>query len=79
MEDHNPLVPPLYDIVWSVVAIAALVLVVVGFVSLSRSASRLSPWLALVWAALIVVVPILGPVAWLAIGRRTAPGAHQPR
>jgi hypothetical protein len=70
MEGHNPLIPPVYDIVWSVVAAASVVLIVIAIVSLSRKASQLSPVLALAWAALILVVPVLGPVAWLAVGRR---------
>jgi hypothetical protein len=73
MEEHNPLIPRVYDDVWSVVAVASLVLIVIAIVSLGRKASQLSPLLALAWAALILVVPVLGPVAWLAIGRRTAP------
>jgi len=73
MEEHNALIPPAYDISWAVVAVASLVLIVIAIVSLGRKASQLSPLLALAWAALILVVPVLGPVAWLAIGRRTAP------
>lgn|GEM_PF-871052 len=79
MEAQNPLVPQGYDIAWSVAAVSYLVLIVIAVVSLSRTAPRMSPWLALVWAALILVVPFLGPVAWLAVGRRTVPGERLPR
>ncbi|TDN45486.1 phospholipase D-like protein [Curtobacterium flaccumfaciens] len=79
METNNPVIPQIYDVTWSVVAIASVALVVVALVSLSRTAPRLSPWLAVAWVALIVVVPILGAVAWLAIGRRAVPGERLPR
>ncbi|PYY36451.1 PLDc N-terminal domain-containing protein [Curtobacterium sp. MCBD17_030] len=79
MEEHNPLIPPVYDIAWSVVAAASVVLIVITIASLGRRASQLSPLLALAWAALILTAPVLGPVAWLAIGRRTAPRTQLPQ
>ncbi|KTR09350.1 PLDc N-terminal domain-containing protein [Curtobacterium luteum] len=79
METSNPLVPATYDLVWSVVAVITVALAVVASVSLSRAARRLSPWLAFAWAALIVLVPVLGAVAWLGVGRRTEPGVRPPR
>jgi hypothetical protein len=79
MEGHNPLIPPVYDIVWSVVTAVSVVLIVIAIVSLGRRASQLSPVLALAWAALNLVVPVLGPVAWLAVGRRTTPRTRLPR
>lgn len=79
METSNPLIPAAYDLVWSIVVIATLVLIVVALVSLGRTARRLSPWVTLAWAALIVVVPVLGAAAWLAAGRRGEPGPRSPR
>jgi hypothetical protein len=75
VEANNPVIPQVYDVAWSVVAIAFLALVVVAFISLGRTAPRLSPWLALAWAALVIAVPILGAVAWLTVGRRAASGS----
>jgi multisubunit Na+/H+ antiporter MnhG subunit len=63
---------------WTVVAVVSLLLIVIAVVSLARRAGQLSPLIALAWAALILVVPVLGPVAWLAIGRRTAPRTRRP-
>jgi len=79
VEEHNPLVPPAYDIVWSACAVVSVLLIVIAFVSLSRRASGLSPLVALTWSVLIIVVPVLGPVAWLAVGSRTAPRPRLPR
>lgn len=79
MEANNPLVPAGYDIVWSLVAIVVVALVVAALVSLSRTAPRLSPGIALAWAALVLVVPVLGSVAWLAVGRRAAPDTGSSR
>ncbi len=66
----NPLMPAAYDLVWSGLAVVAFGLAVWGIVSLSRSAARLSSTMVLVWALVILLVPVLGPVAWLAAGRR---------
>jgi hypothetical protein len=73
METSTPVIPAGYDVVWTVVMVAYIGLIIVALVSLSRTALRLSSWLALAWAALIIVVPILGALAWIAVGRRAAP------
>ncbi|WP_295854188.1 PLD nuclease N-terminal domain-containing protein [uncultured Microbacterium sp.] len=70
MDAVNPLMPAAYDLVWSAVALVAFGLVVWAIVSLSRRARPLPSRVVLMWALVIVVVPILGPVAWLAAGRR---------
>jgi len=66
----KPLMPAAYDLVWSAVSLVAFGLAVWAMVSLSRRARHLSPTVVLVWALVIVVVPVLGPVSWLAAGRR---------
>ncbi len=66
----NPLIPAAYDLVWSGLAVVAFGLAVWGIVSLSRRARQLSSTLVLVWALVILLVPVLGPVSWLAAGRR---------
>ncbi|MCM3697541.1 PLDc N-terminal domain-containing protein [Microbacterium oleivorans] len=66
----NPLLPSLYDVVWSLVALIVIGLAVVALVSLARSARGLTSVQALAWAIVILFVPVLGPVAWLAVGRR---------
>ncbi|MDT3317979.1 PLDc N-terminal domain-containing protein [Microbacterium sp. KSW4-11] len=66
----NPLPPTAYDIVWSVVAVVIVGLAIVAIVSLSRVARRLTAVQALIWVLVVLFVPVLGPVAWLAVGRR---------
>lgn len=66
----NPLMPATYDLVWSAVALVAFGLAVWAIASLSRRARHLPSSTVLTWALVIVVVPVLGPVSWLAAGRR---------
>lgn len=70
MDTVNPLIPAGYDIVWSVVALVAAVLAIVALVSLTRSTKRLTSMQALVWVLVVLLVPVAGPAAWLAVGRR---------
>ena len=72
----NPLIPAGYDIAWWVIAVLLLALTVVALVTLARSAGRLSPTQALVWTLIVLFVPLVGPIAWLTIGRRATP-AHR--
>lgn len=67
----NPLAPSAADAMGSVIAVLVVVLAIVAIVSLSRCRG-LSPRQALLWALLIVLVPVLGPLAWLVAGRRAS-------
>ncbi|WP_194384558.1 PLDc N-terminal domain-containing protein [Microbacterium luteum] len=69
-DEHNPLIPVGYDIVWSIVTVLVIALTVVALVTLARSARRLTTAQALIWNLVVLLVPLLGPVAWLTIGRR---------
>lgn len=73
----NPLLPAEYDIAWTVVLVLGLSVVVAAFVSLALSAPRMSPLAAVLWVAMVLLVPVVGAVAWLAVGRRTVP--RRPR
>tara|TARA_R110002020_G_scaffold203551_6_gene407327 strand:+ start:2950 stop:3192 length:243 start_codon:yes stop_codon:yes gene_type:complete len=72
MDEQNPLIPAGYDIAWSIVTVAAIVLIVVALISLARSAQRLTSLQALIWVLVVLFVPVLGSIAWMAVGRRTA-------
>lgn len=74
----NPLLPAASDVVWSVVAVAMLVLAVVALVSIARGAKRLTAAQALGWTLLAVLVPVVGPLAWLFIGRRASVASASP-
>ncbi|CAM98460.1 PLDc N-terminal domain-containing protein [Clavibacter michiganensis] len=52
-----------------VVALIALAGLVVGVISLARNHRRMSAGVTALWAAIVILVPILGPIAWFAIGR----------
>ena len=71
----NPLLPAWYDLLWSGITVALLALTVVAFVSFFRTPldSRLQ---ALGWALLILLVPVVGPTAWFALGRPAARARH---
>jgi uncharacterized membrane protein YhaH (DUF805 family) len=69
---NNPLLPAAYDVTWSVVVIAVLLLMVVALISLSRTAKRITQAQALVWTLVAIFVPVVGPLSWLFIGRRAA-------
>ncbi|MBW9094500.1 PLDc_N domain-containing protein [Microbacterium jejuense] len=71
-DENNPLVPAAYDITWSIVAVVVIALTCLALISLIRSGRPLSLIQATIWTLLILVVPVLGPIAWLAVGRRAA-------
>lgn len=66
----NPLLPSGYDVVWSLVAVIVVALAVVALVSLTRAGRGFTSVQALAWVLVVLFIPVLGPVAWLAVGRR---------
>ena len=62
----NPLIPPVYDVLWVAAPVLVLALTVVALVSISRTAHRSITEL-FVWLAIVIFVPVLGPVAWLLV------------
>jgi Phospholipase_D-nuclease N-terminal len=68
----NPMLPVGFDIAWSTIVVLVIVLAVVALISLARTANRLTPTEALIWTLVTIFVPVVGPVAWLSIGRRSA-------
>ena len=68
---QNPLIPAWYDIVWSGIAVLVLALSVIAVVSISRSSTQLTSRQALGWTLLVIFVPVIGALAWFAIGRRS--------
>jgi hypothetical protein len=79
-EATSPLIPAGYDITWTAVVALTVLLLVIALVSLARTAVRLSPAQSLGWVLVAILLPVLGPLAWLFIGRRSAvaglPGSH---
>ena len=75
--EHNPLIPAGYDIAFSVISVLVIALMILALVSLARAARRLAPAQGLMWAALVLLIPLLGPLAWLAVGRRRVAVAQE--
>jgi len=70
-DSANPLVPAGFDIAWVAVSVLLVVLLVVALVSIARTANRLTSFQALIWSLVAIFVPVVGPIAWLSIGRRS--------
>ena len=68
----NPLIPTAYDIVWSAASVALAALMIIALISLARRAKNLTTTQSLIWTVLVIFVPVLGPLAWLFIGRPAA-------
>ena len=75
----NPLLPAWYDIAWTTISILLIVLVIVALVSIVQTAKRLTATQALIWTLLTIFVPVVGPIAWLSVGRRSGLAPAQPR
>ena len=75
-ETAEPLVPD-----WSIMAlplIAGVVLFIVALVSIARNRTYSSGG-TVVWALLVLALPVLGPVLWFVIGRKApSPGGTAP-
>ncbi|MFG6403719.1 PLDc N-terminal domain-containing protein [Microbacterium sp. P04] len=76
----NPLLPAAYDIWWSAATVVLFALLLIALISIARHAKRLPSGQALMWTVVAILIPVLGPTAWFAIGRRadatkTAPEA----
>jgi hypothetical protein len=76
--DPNPLVPSAYDVVWGAVMIVPLVLAIIALVSLARSRASLTATQTMVWVLLILLIPLLGAIAWLVAGRPRTPVPSAP-
>lgn len=64
----NPQLPASYDLVWSGIVVVVLALMATAIWQALRS-KHYSGGQQLMWALLIVVVPVLGALAWFVLGR----------
>lgn len=80
LQAHDPGANPLLPTHWEFTALVAgavlIALVVVAVVSLSRD-RRYTAVQRLLWLLVIMAAPVLGPLLWLAVGRRHA--LEQPK
>lgn len=63
----NTSLPPAYDVLWAVISVAAIALWITGMVLLFKA--KLSPLATLLWIVAMFMLPILGPVAFIAYRR----------
>lgn len=63
----NPLIPTAFDVAMSMLAVAAMLFTLCAFVSMVRDPKATGSTF-LVWL-LIVLLPVLGPLAWFCYGR----------
>jgi hypothetical protein len=67
MDDtKNPLVPPVFEVLWVLAPILTIALVVIALISISRTAHRSLTEL-FVWIAIVIFVPVFGPIGWLLV------------
>ena len=72
----NPLIPVWFDLAWSGFVLCALVLLVLALLQIARTPELSSTGRA-IWVLIVLFVPIVGPVVWLSIGRRSLVSASQ--
>ncbi len=68
MDTVNPLLPEGYDLVWSLVAVVPVVVFVVALVSVLMS-PRYTAGGKLLWAVVLLTLPVIGALAWFVAGR----------
>ncbi|WP_228278190.1 PLD nuclease N-terminal domain-containing protein [Brevibacterium limosum] len=59
---ENPLLPASYDVMWSGIVLLLVVLLIWAMVSIARSG--LDPRVRLVWAIIVLLLPVVGPICW---------------
>jgi hypothetical protein len=65
----NPIIPTSWELTTLVLGGALIALVLVAIISLSRDRHH-TPAQRLLWLLVILAAPVLGPLLWLASGRR---------
>ena len=74
--DTNPVIPfgaNLALVIWLVLVAT---LTIAALVHAALRAKQMTPLLTVVWVAIIVVVPVIGPIAWFVIGRKSSSSGH---
>jgi len=75
----NPLIPEPVDVVLTVACMLAVLLTIVGVVSWLRHTGQIDTAASLLWLALIIFIPVVGPLGWFclaAVANRTG-GANK--
>jgi Phospholipase_D-nuclease N-terminal len=69
----NPLLPSAFDIFWGVtlVAVGVALLTLWGVALLQIARATMEDTARAVWVLIVVLAPVIGAIAWFAIGRPT--------
>ncbi|MGK4219442.1 PLDc N-terminal domain-containing protein [Kocuria marina] len=67
----NPLIPTSWEVLALLAGAAVIMLFVVALLSLSRD-EHYTGTQRLLWLLVLLAAPLLGPILWLALGRRHA-------
>jgi hypothetical protein len=62
--------------VWHLLILLALVIWIVALVQIARSKGTAGAIVG--WIAVVTLLPVVGPIIWFAIGRRTLRSTQQP-
>lgn len=62
----NPLLPVGYDVIWTIALAVIASLAVVAIAQLVR-AKAVAGLEAAIWVLIILVLPVVGPIAWFAV------------
>lgn len=65
----------LYDSIWTVSVLTVALLLTLGLVAWGR-ANETPAWRSLTWLAVIVFIPVIGPVAYLLVRAMQSRRAH---
>ncbi|MGO4583215.1 hypothetical protein AB4Z38_04890 [Arthrobacter sp. 2RAF6] len=63
---HDVLAPTAYEVIATVLALAAVVVFVWALTVLARRARSLTQRELVLWLLLVLFIPLMGPVAWIA-------------
>lgn len=63
---NDVLAPTGYEVIATVLALAAVVAFVWALIALARSAGSLTQRELVLWLLLVLFIPLIGPVAWIA-------------
>ncbi|MET4061309.1 hypothetical protein ABIB35_002879 [Arthrobacter sp. UYP6] len=74
-EDANPVIPNQWEGTVLVIGVLALLLVVVVLIDIARS-HQLTGVVRAVWVLVVLAFPVVGPLLWFLLGRRSNTSTH---
>ncbi|RNE59050.1 PLDc N-terminal domain-containing protein [Cryobacterium tepidiphilum] len=78
LEAVNPSSPHSYDVLWSVSFLVLAIVLVIALRQIIRATS-MSAAARTVWSGAVVLLPLIGVIAWFAFGAKTAETGERKR